>query len=65
MRPIITTLADLESVVFSEAGFRAGLVTAFGRIEGRPVGFLANQTLHMAGSLTADARQGRTIRPIM
>ena len=55
VRPIITTLADLESVVFLRQGFAPELVTAFGRIEGRSVGFLANQTLHMAGSLTADA----------
>lgn len=50
VRPIITTLADLESVVFLRQGFAPELVTAFGRIEGRSVGFLANQTLHMAGS---------------
>lgn len=55
VRPIITTLADTESVVFLREAFAPELVTAFARIGGRPVGVLANQTLHMAGALTADA----------
>ncbi|MCU0299470.1 MAG: carbamoyl-phosphate-synthetase, partial [Candidatus Nanopelagicales bacterium] len=55
VRPIITTLADAGSVVFLREAFAPELVTALGRIEGRTVGILANQTLHMAGALTADA----------
>lgn len=55
VRPIVETLADIDSVVFLRSGFAPELVTAIGSIEGRPVGFLANQTLHMAGSLTAAA----------
>ena len=55
VRPVIETLADVDSTVFLRAGFAPELVTALGSIEGRPVGFLANQTLHMAGSLTSAA----------
>jgi acetyl-CoA carboxylase carboxyltransferase component len=55
VRPIITTLADFDSVVFLRERFAPELVTALARIEGRPVGVLANQTLHMAGALTAAA----------
>ncbi len=55
VRPIIETLADSGSVVFLRAGFAPELVTALGSIEGRAVGFVANQTLHMAGSLTSAA----------
>lgn len=55
VRPIIETLADVDSTVYLRAGFAAEMVTALGAIEGRPVGFLANQTLHMAGSLTSAA----------
>lgn len=55
VRPIVTTLADRGSVIFLRERFAPELVTALGRIDGRPVGFIANQTLHMAGSLTADA----------
>ncbi|MCB0898233.1 MAG: biotin carboxylase [Actinobacteria bacterium] len=55
VRPIITTLADFGSVVFLREQFAPELVTALARIEGRSVGILANQTLHMAGALTAAA----------
>jgi acetyl-CoA carboxylase carboxyltransferase component len=55
VRPIVTTLADFDSVIFLREQFAPELVTALARIEGRPVGILANQTLHMAGALTAAA----------
>ncbi len=55
VRPIVTTLADTDSVVFLRERFAPEMVTALARIDGRPVGILANQTLHMAGSLTASA----------
>ncbi len=55
VRPIIDTLADLESVIYLREAFAPEMVTALGRIDGRPVGFVANQTLHMAGAITADA----------
>ena len=55
VRPIITTLADEGSVTFLRQRFAPELVTALVRIEGLPVGVLANQTLHMAGSITSDA----------
>ncbi len=55
VRPIISTLADTDSVIFLREAFAPELVTAFARIGGRPVGVIANQTLHMAGALTADA----------
>ena len=31
------------------------MVTALGRIEGRPIGFIANDSMHMAGAITSDA----------
>lgn len=55
VRPIIETLADQDSVTFLRQEFAPELVTALGRIEGRTVGFVANQTLHMAGAITSDA----------
>lgn len=54
VRPIVTTICDIGSVTFLRERFAPELVTAFGRIEGRPVGFIANQPTAMAGSLTAD-----------
>jgi acetyl-CoA carboxylase carboxyltransferase component len=55
VRPVVTTLADEDSVTFLREKFAPELVTALGRIEGRTVGFLANQSLHMAGAITSAA----------
>ncbi|WP_240617273.1 acyl-CoA carboxylase subunit beta [Nocardioides speluncae] len=53
--PIVETLADEGSVVFLRDLFAPEMMTALGRIEGRPVGFIGNCTLHMAGAVTSDA----------
>ncbi|HEX4730432.1 MAG TPA: carboxyl transferase domain-containing protein [Solirubrobacterales bacterium] len=53
--PIVETLADAGSVTFLRERFAPELVTALGRIEGRPLGFIANDSRHMAGALTSDA----------
>lgn len=53
--PIIETLADQDSVTFLRAKFAPEMVTALARIEGRPVGVIANNTMVMAGAITAAA----------
>ena len=53
--PIITTLADEGSVTFLREKFAPELVTALARIQGRSVGVIANNTMVMAGALTAAA----------
>ena len=55
VRPVITTLADHDSVVWLREAWAPELVTAFARVEGIPVGVVANQSTHLAGALTADA----------
>ena len=55
VQPVIETLADRESVTFLRERFAPEMVTALGRVEGRPLGFLANDTRHMAGAITSDA----------
>jgi acetyl-CoA carboxylase carboxyltransferase component len=55
VRPIISTLVDDDSAVFLREDYAPELVTALARIEGRPVGVIGNQTLHMAGAITSDA----------
>ena len=55
VRPAIETLADEGSVTFLRERFAPELVTALGRIEGRPVGFIANDSRHVAGAITSDA----------
>jgi len=53
--PIIETLADEGSVTFLRERFAPEMVTALARIEGRPLGILANDTRHMAGAITSEA----------
>jgi acetyl-CoA carboxylase carboxyltransferase component len=53
--PIITTLADEGSVTVLREQFAREMVTALARIDGRPVGLIANNTMVMAGAITAAA----------
>jgi acetyl-CoA carboxylase carboxyltransferase component len=55
VRPIVETLADEGSVTFLRERFAPELVTALARIEGRPLGFIANDSRHVAGAITSDA----------
>jgi acetyl-CoA carboxylase carboxyltransferase component len=53
--PIVETLADEGSVTFLRERFAPEMVTALARIEGRPLGVIANNTMAMAGAVTAAA----------
>jgi acetyl-CoA carboxylase carboxyltransferase component len=55
VEPIVETLADEGSVTFLRERFAPEMVTALARIEGRPLGVIANDTRHMAGAITSDA----------
>jgi len=46
---------DADSLLVLRAGFGAGIHTALARIEGRPVGVLANNPMHLGGAIDADA----------
>ena len=48
-------LADAGSLLELRTGFGVGIHTALARIEGRPVGLLANNPLHLGGAIDADA----------
>jgi acetyl-CoA carboxylase carboxyltransferase component len=52
--PVVETLADEGTVTFLRPNFAPEMVTALGRIEGRAVGFIANDSMHMAGAITSD-----------
>jgi acetyl-CoA carboxylase carboxyltransferase component len=54
VQPIIETLCDEKSVSFLRERFAPELVTALGRIDGRPLGLIANNTMHMAGAITSN-----------
>ena len=54
VRRVIDTLADTGSVLEIRRHFGLGMVTAFIRIEGRPVGVIANNPTHLAGAIDSD-----------
>ncbi|WP_019145094.1 acyl-CoA carboxylase subunit beta [Aeromicrobium massiliense] len=53
--PIVETICDEDTVTVLRPDFAPELLTALGRIEGRTVGVVANDTRHTAGAITADA----------
>ena len=54
VRKVVETVADTGSVLELRAGFGLGMVTALARIEGRPVGIVANNPNHLAGAIDSD-----------
>ena len=54
IQPIVETLCDEGSVTFLRERFAPEMVTALGRIEGRALGLIANDTRHVAGAITSD-----------
>ncbi len=55
VRSVIETLADNGSVLELRRHFGLGMVTAFIRIEGRPLGVIANNPIHLAGAIDSPA----------
>jgi acetyl-CoA carboxylase carboxyltransferase component len=55
VRPVIEILADSGSVLELRSAFGLAAVTALARIEGRPVGIIANSSQHLGGALDSDA----------
>ncbi|MCO5115455.1 MAG: carbamoyl-phosphate synthase large subunit [Burkholderiaceae bacterium] len=54
-RKAMEGLADQGSLLPLRTGFGIGIHTALARIEGRPVGLLANNPLHLGGAIDAPA----------
>ena len=54
IREVIHTLADTGSVLELRPEFGLGMVTALVRIEGRPVGILANNPEFLSGAIDSD-----------
>ena len=54
-RAAMRGLVDEGSLLPLRTGFGAGIHTALARIEGRPVGLMANNPLHLGGAIDADA----------
>ena len=51
MRDIIDTLADEGSVLEIRKDFGIGVITSFIRVEGQPMGVVANNPAHLAGAV--------------
>ena len=54
IREVIETLADTGSVLELRKAFGIGMVTALARIEGRPIGIVANNPKHLGGAIDRD-----------
>ncbi len=57
MHEVITRVVDDGEFLEIHAGFAPNMVVGFGRIEGSPVGVVANQPMHFAGCLDIDASE--------
>jgi acetyl/propionyl-CoA carboxylase alpha subunit/acetyl-CoA carboxylase carboxyltransferase component len=54
VRRLIATLADDDSVLELRPRFGIGMITTLVRIEGRPVGIIANNPMHLGGAIDSD-----------
>lgn len=55
IRKVIREIADRDSVFEIQPTWGASAITAFARMDGHPVGFIANQPMRLGGMLTATA----------
>jgi acetyl-CoA carboxylase carboxyltransferase component len=55
VRTVIEQLADTGSVLELRPNFGVGILTALIRIEGRPMGLIANNPMHLGGAIDAPA----------
>jgi acetyl-CoA carboxylase carboxyltransferase component/biotin carboxyl carrier protein len=54
VRTVIDTLADIGSVLEIRKQFGPGMITALARVEGRPIGIIANNPKHLGGAIDRD-----------
>ncbi len=54
VRTVIDTLFDAGSVLELRRAFGLGMITALARIDGRAVGVVANNPVHLAGAIDSD-----------
>ncbi|MDN6708987.1 MAG: acyl-CoA carboxylase subunit beta [Corynebacterium casei] len=55
MIELLEQLGDDDELIEIQPNFAPNMVTAFGRIDGKTVGFVANNPMHLAGCIDADA----------
>jgi acetyl-CoA carboxylase carboxyltransferase component len=54
VRTVAETLFDAGSVLELRGGFGPGMLTALARLEGKPLGVVANDPTHLGGAIDAD-----------
>src|SRR5205814_9277951 len=54
VRRVIDGLFDEGSVLELRRGFAAGMITALARVDGRPLGVVANDPRHLGGAIDAE-----------
>jgi propionyl-CoA carboxylase beta chain len=57
MHDVITTIVDDGDFLEVQALFAPNIIVGYGRVEGRPVGIVANQPMQFAGTLDIDASE--------
>jgi acetyl/propionyl-CoA carboxylase alpha subunit/acetyl-CoA carboxylase carboxyltransferase component len=57
MHTVIEGLADTDSWLELRGGYGPGMITGFLRIEGRPMGVMANNPLHLGGAIDSEAAE--------
>jgi methylmalonyl-CoA carboxyltransferase large subunit len=64
VRGVITRIVDYQDFLEIQPGFAPNIVIGFGRLQGRPVGIIANQPNFLAGALDINAsdKSARFIR---
>ncbi|MFC7405023.1 acyl-CoA carboxylase subunit beta [Georgenia alba] len=64
MRTVVEHVVDDGEMLEVQPGYAPNIITAFGHVEGRPVGIIANQPLQMAGTLdiAASEKAARFVR---
>ena len=55
VRKVIELIADTGSVLEMRPRFGVAMITAFARVEGRPIGVIANNPARLGGAIDADA----------
>lgn len=57
MAAVVEHVLDDGEMLEVQAGYAPNIITAFGHVEGRPVGVVANQPRQMAGTLDINAAE--------
>jgi acetyl/propionyl-CoA carboxylase alpha subunit/acetyl-CoA carboxylase carboxyltransferase component len=57
VREVIETLADEGSWIELRGGYGPGMITGFLRIEGRPLGLIANDPFHLGGAIDSEGAE--------